>query len=150
MFLSLTKTEWINKNKDSRPASLFCIILVLFLFTTHLILIPFTFTPAWHCPMMTDMKPQASMMDMDINGAMSHFHIKDKQDKKQKDPSAHHGIFICPLCNGLALPNPLLNSGTQLPQITLTSVSFKYKTYQGQAPPLFPSSTHFPRAPPRS
>lgn len=153
MFLSLTPIQWIKSDKDPYHVSLSSTLIVLFLFVGHLILIPFTFTPLWHCPMMDNTEPSSSMiMNMSMDTTMNmpcmtpHHDTKNKSSPHKKQ--IHHGIFICPLCNGLALPNPLLGYSITFPEPTIIVTSFKHKIYQAHAPPILPIETTLPRPPP--
>lgn len=147
MILSSTTNIWVKKNKDSYSVSLYSVIIVLFLFISHLILLPFTFTSLWHCPMMQNQHASMSMTMCDT-ATFSHSKISKKTDQHSQHNQQHHGIFVCPLCNGLAVPSPLLNLLLIFPQLTIIHLFLKRKVYQAQPPPILPLNTQLPRAPP--
>lgn len=147
MFLSFKKSQRIKNDKDFHYISLSLTFIVLFLFIIHLILIPLTFTPLWHCPMMESATASSSTMNMDVPCTHMQFDKKQKNNTLHKN-QMHHGIFICPLCNGLTLPNPLLGYIPILPNPVIILTFFKYKIYQSQAPPVLPIKITLPRAPP--
>ncbi len=149
MFLSFTKNLRIKKNKDSYTLSLYSIFIVLFLFINHLILIPFTFTSLWHCPMMQIHSASNSIpMSMCDETASTLIQTNQKLNYTSQNNQKHHRIFICPFCNGLAIFNPLLNSIFVFPELTINHFFLKHKVYQAQPPPILPVEIQLPRAPP--
>lgn len=129
-----------NTQQIQKPISIYSIIIVFCLFTLHLLITPLTFTSIWHCPMMDEPSSVQASADMPCMHMASH--------NMPKKAHTQHSMMICPLCSALALPSPLLGTGSVLPFLTIVVLSFQHKTYQAQAPPVVITDTILPRAPP--